>query len=108
MSIWLVIGVAAALFVLVVALAGSLGVFNQPMSQETTSVPVAALPEGFAPEELSTLRFTPALRGYRPDEVDAVLDGCRLRIAELEAQLETGAQPAPAQLAPVPKEPSDS
>jgi DivIVA domain-containing protein len=108
MSIWLVIGVAAALFVLVVALAGSLGAFNQPMAPETTSVAAAALPADFASEELSILRFTPALRGYRPDEVDAALDACRLRIAELEAQLETSGQSAPARHAPVSGEPSDS
>jgi len=55
-----------------------------------------------APEDLDDVRFSVALRGYRADEVDAVLDRLRTelaerdrRLAELGAALATGL-PAPA------------
>ena len=35
---------------------------------------------------MSTLRFDTALRGYRMDQVDAVLDRLQERIAALEAE----------------------
>lgn len=86
MSFWLVVGVCAALFVLVVAVAGSLNLFNQPMSDESSSQAVAVLPEDFTDADVEQLRFTTELRGYRPDEVDQVLDRLRERIAELESE----------------------
>ena len=56
--------------------------------------PLAELPARPSAEDVDALRFSLALRGYRMDEVDRVLDHLRdelsardLRIAELEANL---------------------
>ena len=56
--------------------------------------PLAELPPRPSAEDVDALRFSLALRGYRMDEVDRVLDHLRdelsardLRIAELEANL---------------------
>ena len=55
------------------------------------------------PEDLDDVRFSVALRGYRADEVDAVLDRLRTelserdrRLAELGAAVAAGGLPAPA------------
>ena len=60
-------------------------------------------PEGeISPEHLADARFTVALRGYRMDEVDRVLDDARAALAERDrriARLE-GAQEALGVLAP--------
>jgi DivIVA domain-containing protein len=52
------------------------------MDAPASSLPFRGLPpEDVAPADLETLRFSPALRGYRMDEVDQVLDrlGSELR-----------------------------
>ncbi len=88
------------LLVLVVAglvVAVAAGRIPGGLQEETSSVPVWPLPPGpVEAEDLDDLRFAPALRGYRMDQVDAVLDRVRQelarrdeRVAELEAQLET-------------------
>jgi DivIVA domain-containing protein len=55
-----------------------------PLAEATTTQSEPYLPEGFAAQEISALRFDTALRGYRMDQVDAVLDRLQDRIAELE------------------------
>lgn len=57
-----------------------------PLSEATTTQPDPALSEGFGSGEISAVRFDTALRGYRMDQVDAVLDQLQTRIAELEAR----------------------
>ena len=56
-----------------------------PLSDATTTQSDPVLPEDFAPGEIAAVRFDTALRGYRMDQVDAVLDRLQNRIAELEA-----------------------
>jgi DivIVA domain-containing protein len=56
-----------------------------PMAQPTTTQADPVLSEGFGSGEISALRFDTALRGYRMDQVDAVLERLQARIAELEA-----------------------
>ena len=56
-----------------------------PLSEPTTTQADPVLSEGFGPGEISAVRFDTALRGYRMDQVDAVLDRLQTRIAELEA-----------------------
>lgn len=56
-----------------------------PMADVTTTQSLPALPDGFASDEVSSVRFDTALRGYRMDQVDAVLDRLQTRIAELES-----------------------
>jgi DivIVA domain-containing protein len=73
----LVIGALAAL------VTGRLG--YDPMADATSTQGAPSLPDGFASDEVSAVRFDTALRGYRMDQVDAVLDRLQARIAELES-----------------------
>ena len=73
----LVVGAFAALVV------GRVG--YDPLSEPTTSQSDPILSEDFGSGEVSAVRFDTALRGYRMDQVDAVLDRLQTRIAELEA-----------------------
>ena len=56
-----------------------------PLAEATTTQADPILSEEFGPGEISAVRFDTALRGYRMDQVDAVLDRLQTRIAELEA-----------------------
>ena len=56
-----------------------------PLSEATTTQADPVLSEEFGPGEIAAVRFDTALRGYRMDQVDAVLDRLQTRIAELEA-----------------------
>lgn len=60
-----------------------------PMADATTSQSAPALSDSFASDEISAVRFDTALRGYRMDQVDAVLDRLQARIAELESTSDT-------------------
>ena len=73
----LVIGAFAALIV------GRVG--YDPLAEPTTTQADPILSEEFGSGEISAVRFDTALRGYRMDQVDAVLDRLQTRIAELEA-----------------------
>jgi DivIVA domain-containing protein len=73
----LVVGAFAALVV------GRVG--YDPLSAPTTTQADPVLSEEFGPGEVAAIRFDTALRGYRMDQVDAVLDRLQARIAELEA-----------------------
>jgi DivIVA domain-containing protein len=73
----LLVGAFAALVV------GRVG--YDPLSEPTTTQADPVLSEDFGSGEIATVRFDTALRGYRMDQVDAVLDRLQTRIAELEA-----------------------
>ena len=73
----LVIGAFAAL------IAGR--VRYDPLAEATTTQADPILSREFGAGEISAVRFDTALRGYRMDQVDAVLDRLQTRIAELEA-----------------------
>lgn len=73
----LVIGAFAALVL------GRVG--YDPLAEATTTQADPILSEEFGSGEISAVRFDTALRGYRMDQVDAVLDRLQTRIAELEA-----------------------
>lgn len=75
----LVVGVFAAL------LAGRLGV--DPMAEATTSASDPTLPPGFTSADVEAIHFDTALRGYRMDQVDRVLDQLQSRLAEQEHAL---------------------
>jgi DivIVA domain-containing protein len=55
-----------------------------PLAEATTTQRDAALPEELHAEDVPGVHFDTALRGYRMDQVDAVLDQLQRRIAELE------------------------
>lgn len=57
-----------------------------PMAEPVGSTPHHGLPHGdFRAEAIDRVHFDTALRGYRMDQVDEVIDRLQLRIAELEA-----------------------
>lgn len=57
-----------------------------PMADPVASTPDHGLPPGdFRAEDVDAVRFDTALRGYRMDQVDDVVDRLRMRIAELES-----------------------
>lgn len=60
-----------------------------PMAEATTTQSDPQLSQGFGSGEISSIRFDTALRGYRMDQVDAVLDQLQARIADLEASGDT-------------------
>lgn len=74
---WILLGIIAALAVLAVAVAGSMGLFDSPMTQN--------------PDQLSELditdenpRFAPAMFGYSRNDVDTYVTRLHDRIRELE------------------------
>ena len=85
MPVWIILGVCAAVFVLVVAVAGSRGVFDGAMEQDEPDLPrVDRAPADAGAADLRAIRFTPVLWGYRPAEVDRAMEVLTARIAELE------------------------
>lgn len=87
--IWVFFTVIAVLLVGAFAalVTGRLG--YDPMADATSSQSAPTLPDGFASDEISAVRFDTALRGYRMDQVDALLDQLQARIAELESTSDT-------------------
>jgi DivIVA domain-containing protein len=58
------------------------------LEEPSTSLAPRGLPEGpVAPESLEAVRFSPALRGYRMEEVDAVLDRLGDELARRDRQI---------------------
>lgn len=85
--IWLLFTVIAVLVVGVfgVLLAGRVG--YDPMSDPVTTQPEPGLREGFTSRDVSAVHFDTALRGYRMDQVDEVLDRLSDRLLAQEAEL---------------------
>ncbi|WP_413335439.1 DivIVA domain-containing protein [Brevibacterium sp. GP-SGM9] len=84
MPLWIVIGVAAAIFVLVIVVAASFNIFNAEAAEESEGG-WDGLREDFTAADLDRLSFRPALRGYRMEDVDQAIGVLRERIRELEA-----------------------
>jgi DivIVA domain-containing protein len=80
----LLIGLTAA------AVMGRIGGF---MAEPTSSQAFSGLPaeslSSLSSDDLGQVRFDRALRGYRMDEVDEVIDALGARLRELEAQVES-------------------
>ena len=84
MPVWIVFGVAAALFVLVFVVAATFNVFSAETADEAEER-WNGLPEGFTGADLETVTFRPALRGYRMEDVDQAMQILRERLDELES-----------------------
>src|SRR5699024_7064229 len=84
MPVWIVFGVAAALFVLVFVVAATFNVFSAETADEAEER-WTGLPEGFTGADLETVTFRPALRGYRMEDVDQAMEMLRERLDELES-----------------------
>lgn len=63
-------------------LTGRVGV--DPLSEAVSSTPAAELPALPTAQDVAGVRFDTALRGYRMDQVDQVLDLLQRRLTELE------------------------
>lgn len=94
--LWIVLGVIAAALVLAVAVAGAVGVFDSPMVEPERRDPLAGLRNSHESAEVvansvtdAPVRFSPALYGYRMEEVDAYIAVLKARIGELEGEGET-------------------
>jgi DivIVA domain-containing protein len=57
-----------------------------PLSEPTRTQGDPALGETFTSHDVADVHFDTALRGYRMDQVDRVLDQLQVRIAVLEAR----------------------
>lgn len=79
----IVLGLAIVVGVALVA-AGRLGEMPEALPD---SAPVELPGEGMTVEHLETLRLGVALRGYRMDEVDALLDRVTAAISERDARI---------------------
>ena len=83
MILFLVLIVVLLIGLTTAAVLGKLGGF---MADPTSSRSFGGLPAGpLAVDDLAHLRFDQALRGYRMDEVDEVIDALSARVRELEA-----------------------
>lgn len=101
MPLWIVIGVAAAVFVLVFVVAATFNVFSSETVDEAEES-WTGLPAEFTGNDLESVRFRPALRGYRMEDVDAAMAMLRARLSELEtaAASAEGAPPTSPPTAP--------
>jgi DivIVA domain-containing protein len=91
MPLWIVIGVAAAIFVLVIVIAASFNVFAAETGDEAQER-WTGLPEGFTSADLDTVSFRPALRGYRMEDVDEAMQILQHRLRVLESATDVSAQ----------------
>src|SRR5699024_1617909 len=91
MPVWIVIGVAAAIFVLVFVVAATFNGFSAETVDEAEER-WTGLPEGFTGADLETVTVRPALRGYRLGDVDQAMQILRERLDERES----AAAPEPA------------
>ncbi len=83
--IWVLFIVVAVLVIGAFAALVAGRVRYDPLSEATTTQADPVLSDEFGAGEIAAIRFDTALRGYRMDQVDAVLDRLQERIHELEA-----------------------
>src|SRR5699024_12800099 len=79
-----VLGVAAAISVLVFVVAATFTVYCAETVDEAEER-WTGLTEGFTGADLETMTFRPALRGYRMEDVDQAMQILRERLDELES-----------------------
>lgn len=89
--VW-VLFVLVAMAVVVITAAAVAGRFTpDPMATPVTSTPHHGLPDGTVhAEDVDAVRFDTALRGYRMDQVDEVIDRLQQRIVQLEDDTREG------------------
>ncbi|WP_435202874.1 DivIVA domain-containing protein [Janibacter sp. GS2] len=84
--IWIVLLLVALVVVVGFAAVITGRLTPDPMADPVSSTPDHGLPPGdFRAEAIDGVRFDTALRGYRMDQVDEVIDRLRVHIAELES-----------------------
>lgn len=96
--IWTFFAVVAIGLVAVIAALVTSHLPYDPMSEPTTTANDPGLPEHVHARDVDGVRFDYALRGYRMDQVDDVLERLRDRLAEQDqviADLRHPTRPAP-------------
>ena len=86
--IWVLFIVVAVLVVGAFAALLTGRISYDPLSEPARSQGDPGLGQTFTAHDVADLHFDTALRGYRMDQVDRVLDQLQARIAELEARPE--------------------
>ena len=85
MILFLVLIVILLIGLIVAAVMGKIGGF---MAAPTSSQSFGGLPAGpLATDSLAQLHFDQALRGYRMNQVDEVIDALTARVRELESEV---------------------
>lgn len=75
--------------------AGAAGAGGPGLSEPDPRLPPVLLPDHVRPADIGRLRFSVALRGYRMDQVDAVLARLESALAERDAALAAAAERPP-------------
>lgn len=96
--VWVVLGAAAIVVLGVIGALLSGRLPYDPMAPATSTVPDEGLPDGpVTAGDVPVIAFDTALRGYRMDQVDRVLDRLQGEIADrdrLIARLRAGTDPS--------------
>jgi DivIVA domain-containing protein len=83
--LFLVLIVILLIGLVIAAVMGKIGGF---MADPTSSQSFGGLPEGpLSTDNLAQLHFDQALRGYRMNQVDEVIDALSARVRELESEV---------------------
>lgn len=83
--VWILFGLVALLVIVLLAAVLTGHLTPDPMAEPVGSSPHHGLPLGeLSSTDIDQVRFDTALRGYRMDQVDDVLDQLQRRVAELE------------------------
>ncbi len=78
-----------AIGVLGLVVAVALGRIGGGLEAPTSSLPPTHLPDGgLTPADLDVVRFAPALRGYRMDQVDEIIDRVAGELDRRDAEIE--------------------
>ncbi|HYN28952.1 MAG TPA: DivIVA domain-containing protein [Dermatophilaceae bacterium] len=85
--VWVLLALVAVAVVAVTLAAAAGRIHVDPMSDPVRSTPSTGLPPEPLAADLDAVRFDTALRGYRMDQVDEVLDVLRGSLADRERQL---------------------
>ncbi|HEY4616534.1 MAG TPA: DivIVA domain-containing protein [Citricoccus sp.] len=89
MNVFVVLVLVAAVVVaglLALALTGRTG-FARPLAEPVRTLPPVLLPDRPEPQDVERLRFSPALHGYRMDQVDETLDRLAAALAQRDAEI---------------------
>lgn len=89
--VWVLFLLVALLVIAVTAAAFFARITPEPVPAPVTSTPLPMLDSPITADDLDAIRFDTAVRGYRADQVDEVMD----RVAERIRQLEGGEAPSP-------------
>ncbi len=82
--VWIVFLLVALLVIAVTAAAFFGRITPSPIPPPVTSTPLPLLESPIAADDIAAIRFDTALRGYRADQVDEVMDRLEERIRQLE------------------------